>query len=196
MESFFDAEVWTVARTDKGNAVLIRPAGSELAVPIFIGEYETQAILLGLGGIDVGRPLTHDLSLAILRAMRAELARVDITELKEGTFFARLIITTPAGPVDVDARPSDALALAVRAACPIRIASRVVEEAGVPVSLIADKADSGAEGDEAAEAARRGAAADEERKGLELALSEAITIENYEEAARIRDRLKEIEGLS
>ena len=58
-----EAEIWTIARTDQGNAVLVRPIGSESAVPIFIGQLEAQSILIGLGNVPMPRPLTHDLFL-------------------------------------------------------------------------------------------------------------------------------------
>ena len=60
-----EAEIWTIARTDQGNAVLVRPIGSESAVPIFIGQLEAQSILIGLGNVPMPRPLTHDLFITL-----------------------------------------------------------------------------------------------------------------------------------
>jgi bifunctional DNase/RNase len=61
-----EAEIWTVVRTDKGNAVLVKPIGSERAVPIFIGQLEAQSILIGLGSVPMPRPLSHDLFISVL----------------------------------------------------------------------------------------------------------------------------------
>ena len=82
-----EAEIWTVARTDKGNAVLIRPLNSDLVVPIFIGQLEAQAILIGLGKVPMPRPLTHDLFAEILHEMSASLQRIEIVDLRDGTFI-------------------------------------------------------------------------------------------------------------
>ena len=117
-QTFVEAEIWTVAQTDQGNVVLIRPKGSELAVPIFIGQLETQSILIGMGAVEVPRPLTHDLLLSAIAALGAQLSRVEIYELREGTFYARLIMKAEGGEFMIDARPSDAIGLAVRAPLP------------------------------------------------------------------------------
>jgi len=212
-ETFVEADIWTVAQTDQGNVVLIRPKGSDLAVPIFIGQLETQAILIGLGGVDVPRPLTHDLVLSIFRSMGAELKRIEINDLREGTFFARLVITVP--PLDeetvVDARPSDAVGIAVRAGCPVFIAESVVEESGISVNLVNEAASTVGTAHEtnsdSSDVAGKslGAAVEltkteepsgpnaEEKKKLKAELEEAIEEEEYERAARIRDRLKELD---
>ena len=91
MNTLVKAEIWTIARTDQGNAVLVRPIGAEIAVPIFIGQLETQSILIGFGDVAVPRPLTHDLMLSVVRRMGSELLRIEINDLKDGTFFARLV---------------------------------------------------------------------------------------------------------
>lgn len=178
-QTFVEAEIWTVAQTDQGNVVLIRPKGSELAVPIFIGPLETQSILIGMGAVEVPRPLTHDLLRSVIFALGAELSRVEIHELREGTFYARLILKTDGGELAIDARPSDAIGLAVRAVCPVFIAESVVEEAGISVSLVT------------------GMQIDSERSEIErlqAALDAAVASEDYERAAALRDKLKELEG--
>ncbi|RKX74965.1 MAG: hypothetical protein DRP87_15690, partial [Spirochaetes bacterium] len=121
-----EAEVWTVARTDQGNAVLIRPVGGDVAVPIFIGQLEAQSILIGMGNVPMPRPLTHDLFLSVLERMGITIERVEITELKEGTFYAQLILNRNGETVVIDSRPSDSIALAVRDKCPIYISEAVV----------------------------------------------------------------------
>lgn len=143
MYTLVRAEIWTIARTDQGNAVLIRPIGSEIAVPIFIGQLETQSILIGFGDVTIPRPLTHDLMISLIKRLGAELLRIEITDLKEGTFYARLVLQSTLideSEFTLDCRPSDALALAVRLKCPVYISEQVVQEAGVSVNLIVDAA--------------------------------------------------------
>ncbi|NLJ47717.1 MAG: bifunctional nuclease family protein [Treponema sp.] len=177
-----EADIWTVAQTDQGNVVLVRPKGSELAVPIFIGQLETQSILIGLGHVEVPRPLTHDLLLSALKTLGADLTRIEINDLREGTFYARLILSRGEETLVVDARPSDAIAAAVRAGCPVFIAEAVVEEAGISVNLVSESSKLGASGSE------------DEKERLRKELEEAIAEEDYERAALLRDKLKDLEG--
>lgn len=176
-----EAEIWTVARTDQGNAVLVRPLGSETAVPIFIGQLETQSILIGLGNVPMPRPLTHDLFVTSLQSLGAHIHQVEITNLKEGTFFAQIQIKRDDEEISLDSRPSDALGVAVRSGCRVFISESVVEEAGIPISSITEQA---------AEAAEQALS---EKERLEEELKQAVESENYEEAAHIRDLLKEID---
>ncbi len=177
-----EAEIWTVARTDQGNAVLVRPLGAEVAVPIFIGQLETQSILIGMGNVPMPRPLTHDLFLALLKEIEVELEHIEVTSLKEGTFFARLVLSHDESTLQIDARPSDAMGIAVRKKCPIFIEESVVDEAGIPLSSISEQP--GEVGINPTEY---------ERKDLLSKLDAAVAEENYEEAARLRDKLKELD---
>lgn len=203
--TYVEAEVWTVAKTDQGNAVLVRPKHSEVAVPIFIGQLEIQSILIGIGKVEVPRPLTHDLLASAIAATGSSVSRIEICDLKEGTFYAQLVVETPTlGRVSVDSRPSDALALAIRLGCPIFIAEFIVDEAGIPVSLITEAKPSGdiasgADEDESAEAGDEEALLAKDRgEGTEIrhvreALDRAVADENYEEAAELRDLLRKLE---
>lgn len=190
-ETFVEADIWTVAQTDQGNVVLVRPKGSDLAVPIFIGQLETQAILIGLGGVEVPRPLTHDLLLSVTESLGAVLERIEINGLREGTFFARLVLLREGTTHVVDARPSDAIGLAVRRKCPVFIAESVVDEAGISVNLVTEGGSVQAEtkgGDSTAaegDPLRAG-----EKARLQAELEKAIEAEDYERAAELRDRLK------
>jgi bifunctional DNase/RNase len=177
------AEVWTVAKAEHGSAVLIRPVGSDVAVPIFIGQAEAQAILIGLGSITIPRPLTHDLFIATLRHLKTEISRVEITELKNDTFFARLIVTHKGNDISIDSRPSDCIALAVRVKCPLFIDEFVVDKAGISVNVV----------NEAAQYNITKSANEEKLTQLKAALEKAIEEENYEMAAKLRDEIKELE---
>ncbi|TFG61016.1 MAG: hypothetical protein E4H36_11115 [Spirochaetales bacterium] len=176
-----EANVWTVAHTDHGNAVLIRPIGSEVAVPIFIGAQEAQAILLGLGNVATPRPLTHDLFASVLKNLGVTVERVEINALKDDTFFANLILNIKGNSVTIDARPSDSIALAVRTKCPIFIAEDIVDTVGYPISMITSQV---------SDTEKSTSEIDKLKKELEQAIGD----ENYEEAARIRDLLSELGG--
>lgn len=102
-------------------------------LPIFIGPSEAQSIAIGLAGVVTPRPLTHDLMLDALRMAGVELTAVDVTELRDGTFFAELEMNTPDGQQRLSARPSDGLALAVRVGVPISVERSVLDEAGIDV---------------------------------------------------------------
>ncbi len=177
-----EAEIWTVARTDKGNAVLVRPVGGDRAVPIFIGQAEAQSILFGLASVPVPRPMTHDLFLSVLGKTGISVERVEITDLKDRTFYSRLILKQGMKRIVVDSRPSDSLGIASRVHCPVFIAESIVDETGVAVAHFTDESDEGEEN----------AVVDDERSRLESDLQSAVEREDYEEAARIRDRIKEL----
>ncbi len=193
MNTLVKAEIWTVARTEQGNAVLVRPIGSEIAVPIFVGQLETQSILIGFGDVAMPRPLTHDLLLDLIHHLGAELLRIEITDLKDGTFYARLVLLGPeemgGQEFTVDARPSDAIALAVRKKCPVYIAENIVDAAGVSVNLIVDAAAGRGNEKEETSPPPLGRDREAERRALEAELERAVTAEEYERAAAIRDLL-------
>ena len=188
------ADVWTMARAPEGTAVLIRPSGSDVAVPIFVDHCIAQSIYMALRGEEQTRPLTHDLFLQVLVELKASVERVEITEIKNvggnGTFFARLVVLQDSRRVEIDSRTSDAIAIALRAKCPIFIDEDVVEQAAIPVSNV-ESGDTSEDEEDAVEA-------DQSDPGVQLMgeLSAALQEENYEEAARLRDRITELEGLS
>jgi bifunctional DNase/RNase len=159
----------------------VRPIGSDTAVPIFIGQLEAQSILIGMGNVPMPRPLTHDLFLTVMQKAGVSIERIEITELKEGTFYAQLIIKKQGQSGIIDARPSDSLALAVRDKCPIFIDEEVVEEAGIPVSTITEQVGENPEDDTKAIQLEK----------LQTELDKAVEEENYEEAARLRDIISE-----
>jgi bifunctional DNase/RNase len=201
-EMLVPAEVWTVAKAEQGNAVLVRPLGLDVAVPIFIAPLEAQSILIGLGNVKMPRPLTHDLFITVLESLESSVNRVEITALREGTYFAKLILESSGSEVAIDARPSDCLALAVRVKCPIYIDEAVVDEAGISVKMVED-INREMKQEESAEQAAEAPAVPEitprtpetEMANLRKLLDAAIEEENYEEAARLRDRIREIESL-
>jgi bifunctional DNase/RNase len=187
-----EVEIWTITRTDQGNAVILRPLGSDLIVPVFIGHLEIQSILIGAGGTKAPRPLTHDLILSVLRHGGLSLNRVEVHALKNNTFHARLVIYggqySEKRPLVLDARSSDALALAVRQKCPILMSRRILEQTGIPADFISEGAgdsDAGPPSDSPVSAA----SARPDKYRLIEELNQAVNAEEYERAAEIRDLL-------
>ncbi len=111
--------------------VVLKAVGEERYLPIWIGPCEAEAISLRLRGVTVPRPLTHDLIINLLHAFNAELHYIYINDLRDDTFYARLILDVEGKEMEIDARPSDAIAVAVRWGVPIYVAESVLDEAGV-----------------------------------------------------------------
>ncbi len=118
------------------HVILLSPldadADGERVLPVWIGPQEAMSILVAVENTPPPRPLAHDVMTAILGELSATVARVEITHLDDGTFYARLVLDTPRGQRSFDARPSDAIALGARADAPIWVAEAVFAEAGVP----------------------------------------------------------------
>lgn len=118
------------------HVLLLKPVdqipGDGLVLPIWIGQLEATSILVAVENADVPRPLAHDLMGLILTALDAVAAKVEVTRIEDGTFYAEITLSTALGDRIVDARPSDAVALASRVGAPIWVADAVLTEAGVP----------------------------------------------------------------
>ena len=106
-------------------------AADQRVLPIWIGQPEATAILLALEGVELPRPLTHDLLKSVVETLGAYVERVEITRVQEGTFYAALILRAEERRLAVDARPSDSIALAVRTGAPVFVAEDVMESAAV-----------------------------------------------------------------
>lgn len=111
------------------HVLLLKEVGAGRILPVWIGPWEAQAIAMRLQGISAERPLTHDLFAATLRELGVRVDRISIVSLSEETFHARLVLATPDSVHELDARPSDAIALAVRLDCPIYAAADVLDQA-------------------------------------------------------------------
>ncbi len=120
-----------IAVSSDGNAflVLLKTDKDEI-VPVVVGQAEAMSIVAGQNQEMLLRPLSHDLTLSVIEMLNAKIHRIEITDLLEGTFYAKLVIENRDIEIDIDARPSDAIALAVRVDAPIYIAEHVVEEVG------------------------------------------------------------------
>jgi len=119
-----------------GNLIVILRAESGLVLPMVIGALETQNIMVHLSGEKPPRPLTPDLFVNTLELLGVKVERLEIIELKDGTFYGQLVLDQRGLEYDVDCRPSDGLALAIRAEAPIFINEKVLEDAGLDESSI------------------------------------------------------------
>ena len=111
--------------------VLLKTTDGNRYLPIWIGQPEAAAILMKLQGASTPRPMTHDLLTEILSELDARITRITVTELRENTFYAQVTVQLDGTEVEVDSRPSDAIALAIRAEAPIFAADQVIEESAI-----------------------------------------------------------------
>ena len=111
--------------------VILRERDAERYLPIWIGVYEAESITIALQEVEVARPLTHDLVKNVFNQLNARVVRVEVVALREDTFFGNIVAETDSRTLNIDARPSDALAIAVRAHVPIMVARSVMNTAGI-----------------------------------------------------------------
>ena len=111
--------------------IILREVGAERYLPIWIGVYEAEAIAIALQDVVVARPLTHDLLRNIFKAMEAQILRVEVISLRDDTYYGNIVVQTDGRTINIDSRPSDALAIAVRANVPILVARQVMDSAGI-----------------------------------------------------------------
>ncbi|MGD0166973.1 MAG: bifunctional nuclease family protein [Gaiellaceae bacterium] len=111
--------------------VLLKTVDGNKFLPIWIGHPEAAAILMKLQEAPAPRPMTHDLTADIVQQLGGEVISITVTELKESTFYARITLRQNGDEIEIDSRPSDAIAIAIRVDCPIFAADEVIEESGV-----------------------------------------------------------------
>ncbi|MDR2094864.1 MAG: bifunctional nuclease family protein [Treponema sp.] len=214
MQQFEKAEIWFIKRQPGGGAVFLQPDASDYVVPVFIDQAEFHTIKACSGKKDAARPLTYDLIRVLLETCGLRLFRIEL-KVRGGLFHARLFISgsvngrdyTEDAPLALDARPADALALAVRDNYPLYIPARLIDTNGVPMSYIMNN---GSTDDDALYNYRDGGSFSQEPEAgtgtdglqpekeegplteetlLHRELDQAIALEEYERAAKIRDRL-------
>ena len=161
-------------------------------LPIIIGAFEAQAIALEVEKIQPPRPMTHDLIRNLFDAVDADVKDVVIDELREGTFFAKIRYEIGGESGQLDARPSDAVAIGVRVGSPIFVAVSVLEEAGIPTEDDDENSAVEASESEAERPTKAEPKSDLEKK--EELLKAAITKEDYEKAAQLRDEINKLKG--
>lgn len=172
-----------------GFVVLLKGDRDERTLPIYIGPPEAQAILFEINDVSVPRPLTHDLLKNVVSLLGGRLDRVLVCDLRDETFYATLRFEVNDTFVELDSRPSDSIALALRCGAPIFVEESVMDRAGVVIDESSADEDGDSEGSEPAEMSDpRQAKVAMLNKKLEAAVAE----ERYEEAARLRDEISEV----
>ena len=110
-----------------GCFIMLKEKNGEIFIPIFIGQLEANSIIIGLDKIETQRPMTHDLLSDAYKNTYDKLDHIEVNEIKEGTFYGKMVFEKNNNTIEIDSRPSDAIAVAVRYSCPIFVSERVVD---------------------------------------------------------------------
>ncbi|WP_337865305.1 bifunctional nuclease domain-containing protein [Ignavibacterium sp.] len=173
-------------------AILLKEIDGNRRLPIIIGQFEAQAIALEMEGIKPPRPLTHDLLKNLIDNLGGTVVEVVVNELRENTFYAKIVLDVSGLTNEVDARPSDAIALAVRADAPIYVTESVMEAASfIPTDEIDSEIQKTFE-EEQSSSEKLPKSKEAQIAALHEKLREAIEKEEYERAAKIRDDIKKL----
>jgi hypothetical protein len=176
-------------------ALLLKEVFGVRRLPIIIGSFEAQSIALEMEGIKPPRPLTHDLLKSIIDNLGATVSEIIIDELRENTFYAKIKIEVATLSNEIDSRPSDAIALAVRTGAPLYVAEEVMRIASfVPSSEDADEMPDIPGPAESENKPRKKNIPETKLAQLQDQLREAIDKEDYERAAKIRDEINKLSG--
>lgn len=175
-------------------ALILKETEGNRRLPIIIGAFEAQAIALEMEGVIPPRPMTHDLVKNLIDAFGSFLSEVYINELRDGTFYAKLMFEDMG--LEIDARPSDAIAIAIRCSAPIYVNSEILDETG----LLPQGDEVGFEDNEDTFQYKKPAEDPTQPNRpmtkldqLQNMLDKAITDEDYEKAAQLRDEMKKIQ---
>jgi uncharacterized protein len=171
-------------------ALILSEVHGDRRLPIIIGGVEAQAIAIQVENIKPARPLTHDLFKNVSDTLGFTLKEVIINDLVEGIFHAQLVVEQNGLEVAIDARSSDAIALALRFDCPIHTYEFILSAAGLKVEEGEEEATEGEEKKASGKSEKRAASVEELRELLE----EALNDEDYERASKLRDEIKKREG--
>ena len=164
--------------SSRSYAVLLKDNDSDLVLPILVGSFEAQSIAMALEVVAAPRPLTHDLICDLIKKIDAELISVNISQLNDGVFYAKLkLMGSGFGTKIIDARPSDAISIALRLNAQIYVTPEIIKEAGVNQKDINESIKP-----------------KYSIKDLESKLKKAVEKEEYEKAAKIRDKIKELDS--
>ena len=166
--------------SSRSYAVLLKEENSKKVLPILVGSFEAQSIALAIEVVETPRPLTHDLICEMIKKIDAKLVSVNISKLNDGVFYAKLKLKgLKFGIKQIDSRPSDAISIALRLNAQIYVSPDVIKEAGVNQEDILEESS---------------ITPKYSIEDLELKLKKAVEKEEYEIAAKIRDKLKELDS--
>ncbi len=173
-------------------AILLKEMEGNKRLPIIIGAFEAQAIALEIEGIKPPRPLTHDLLKQLTDNLGATVTEVIVDELRENTFYAKIILEVSGFTQEIDARPSDAIALAVRAQAPIFVSGSVLQAAAFVPSDDSSEETGISNLTPSSGKSKKPVTKETKLATLQNKLREAIENEEYERAAKIRDEIKNL----
>ena len=176
------AQIWTIAQAEAGNAVFIRPDGSNVVLPVYVSEADIQSILVELTHILAPRPMVHELFLSAVDSLDGKLNRVEIYGIRAGTYLCRIVLVHNGKEIRLESRPTDILCLSARLECPVHIDDEILAQNGIPVDRITGT-DSGPDTVPETPSVV---------SFLQKELQAAIDHEEYERAAVLRDRLSAI----
>ncbi len=173
-------------------ALILIEEDGERRIPIIIGAFEAQAIVIKLENLEPPRPLTHDLFKSFADEFNISVIEVMIYKLEEGVFFSRLVCTNGDKEYVIDSRTSDAVAIALRFGCPIYITEEILDKAGITISTAEGTKNQNEDVEKLVEPgdSRFESYSDEE---LYKMIDEAVKTEDYERAAAIRDEIEKRE---
>ncbi|MCZ7610983.1 MAG: DUF151 domain-containing protein [Ignavibacterium sp.] len=177
------------ASTGGAYAILLKEVNGARRLPIIIGGFEAQAIALEMERIKPPRPLTHDLLKILIDNLGANVVEIVINELKDNTFFARIVLESSGLTNEIDARPSDAIALAVRSDAPIFVSENVMAAAAF---LPSDETEIPGFENTELEQDKKPLSKDAKIAALQDKLREALESEEFERAAKLRDEIKRL----
>lgn len=174
-------------------ALVLGESNGNRRLPIIIGMFEAQAIAIEIERITPNRPMTHDLFKSFAHNFKFEVNEVLISDLKEGVFFAKLICSNAHQTVEIDSRPSDAIAIGIRFGVPIFTYEAVLSEAGIILTDESNDEERGVLEEKESQSTSQGAGSDELKnfttEKLKDLLKDALNREDYEQAAKIRDEM-------
>ena len=193
--SHIDLEIVDIALSGSSSgayALVLGEVKGKRKLPIVIGGAEAQAIAIELENMRPSRPLTHDLMKNTLTAFGMEVTSVLIHKMVEGIFYAQIVVGDGIREEQIDARSSDAVAIAVRFGCPIRCSQQVMNEAGVDLDA-AETDGAPEEGVSPQVVESKDASPSEDVESMKRQLDEAIATENYELASELKRRIDDLE---
>jgi len=171
-------------------ALILAEEKGERRIPIIIGGFEAQAIVIKLENLEPPRPLTHDLFKSFAEACGVTVEQVMINRLREGIFYSEILCTDGERRFNIDSRTSDAVALALRFECPIFIEPQILNEAGIIMSPAAEEEQKKEQGETTGKTpAGSNEYSEFSLDELKEMLSDAVSREDYEQAAAIRDEM-------
>jgi len=173
-----------ISLSNIGFVVFLKEKEGPLTLPIFIGAAEAQSIAFVLENVKPPRPLTHDLFKNLMDNLECRIKRIEVCDLRDNTFYAKLFLEWNGTEIELDSRPSDAIALAMRFSAPIFVGDEIMESAGIII-----KEEESMPGKDKEPLKKISPA-----EALKYRLDKAVAEERYEDAAKFRDELKKLSG--